>query len=50
MTTAPEWGTLVAWLRTTAPELVRIDEDVWEIPAEARADMRVPARVFADWS
>jgi tRNA-splicing ligase RtcB len=29
-------------------ELVRVDEMLWEIPAEARADMRVPARVFAD--
>jgi tRNA-splicing ligase RtcB len=29
-------------------ELVRIDETLWEIPASARADMRVPARVFAD--
>ena len=29
-------------------ELVRLDETLWEIPAAARADMRVPARVFAD--
>jgi tRNA-splicing ligase RtcB len=29
-------------------ELVRIDDTTWEIPASARADMRVPARVFAD--
>jgi tRNA-splicing ligase RtcB len=29
-------------------ELVRIDETTWEIPASARGDMRVPARVFAD--
>jgi tRNA-splicing ligase RtcB len=29
-------------------EAVRIDETTWEIPASARADMRVPARVFAD--
>ena len=29
-------------------ELVPVDETLWEIPAEARADMRVPARVFAD--
>ena len=29
-------------------ELRKIDETLWEIPAEARADMRVPARVFAD--
>jgi tRNA-splicing ligase RtcB (3'-phosphate/5'-hydroxy nucleic acid ligase) len=26
----------------------RIDKTLWEIPAEARPDMRVPARVFAD--
>ncbi|MGH3085470.1 MAG: RtcB family protein, partial [Gaiellaceae bacterium] len=29
-------------------ELVPVDETLWEIPAEARPDMRVPARVFAD--
>jgi len=29
-------------------DLVRLDEHLWEIPAEARADMRVPARIFAD--
>jgi tRNA-splicing ligase RtcB len=29
-------------------DLRRIDETLWEIPAESRADMRVPARVFAD--
>ncbi len=29
-------------------ELRRIDETLWEIPQAARADMRVPARVFAD--
>ena len=29
-------------------ELRRIDDTLWEIPAEARPDMRVPARVFAD--
>src|SRR5436190_55531 len=29
-------------------ELHRIDETLWEIPASARPDMRVPARVFAD--
>ena len=29
-------------------ELRRIDETLWEIPAESRSDMRVPARVFAD--
>ena len=26
----------------------QVDEVVWELPAAARADMRVPARVFAD--
>jgi tRNA-splicing ligase RtcB len=30
------------------PALRRIAEVVWEIPADARPDMRVPARVFAD--
>jgi tRNA-splicing ligase RtcB len=29
-------------------DLRRIDEVLWEIPAGARPDMRVPARVFAD--
>jgi tRNA-splicing ligase RtcB len=29
-------------------ELVRLDDTCWEIPAGARPDMRVPARVFAD--
>jgi tRNA-splicing ligase RtcB (3'-phosphate/5'-hydroxy nucleic acid ligase) len=29
-------------------DLRQIDEVVWEIPADARPDMRVPARVFAD--
>jgi tRNA-splicing ligase RtcB len=29
-------------------QLTRIDEVVWELPAAARADMRVPARIFAD--
>src|SRR5438874_11043743 len=29
-------------------ELRRLDETTYEIPAAARADMRVPARVFAD--
>jgi len=29
-------------------ELVQIDETLWEIPASARTDMRVPARIFAD--
>ena len=31
-----------------ATELVRIDENLWEIPVDARADMRVPGRIFAD--
>ncbi|MEA2290512.1 MAG: hypothetical protein QOD55_2509 [Solirubrobacteraceae bacterium] len=31
-----------------AAGLVRIDDTLWEIPAAARDDMRVPARVFAD--
>ena len=26
----------------------QVDDVVWELPADARADMRVPARVFAD--
>ena len=29
-------------------ELRQIDETLWELPADARPDMRVPARVFAD--
>jgi tRNA-splicing ligase RtcB (3'-phosphate/5'-hydroxy nucleic acid ligase) len=29
-------------------ELMKISEVLWEIPASARPDMRVPARVFAD--
>jgi tRNA-splicing ligase RtcB (3'-phosphate/5'-hydroxy nucleic acid ligase) len=29
-------------------ELRRVDDTLWEIPREARRDMRVPARVFAD--
>ena len=29
-------------------DLRRVEEVLWEIPADARADMRVPARVFAD--
>ncbi len=33
---------------TSTAELVQIDETLWEIPAEARSDMRVPARIFAD--
>ena len=35
--------------RAIQPEgLLAVSEDVWEIPAETRPDMRVPARVFAD--
>jgi len=30
------------------PEPRRIDETLYEIPADARPDMRVPARIFAD--
>jgi len=29
-------------------ELRALDELLWEVPAGARSDMRVPARVFAD--
>src|SRR5215210_678701 len=29
-------------------DLRQVDETLWEIPREARSDMRVPARVFAD--
>src|SRR5437588_11575481 len=29
-------------------DLHRIDDTLWEIPASARPDMRVPARIFAD--
>jgi tRNA-splicing ligase RtcB len=29
-------------------DLRQVDETLWEIPASAREDMRVPARVFAD--
>ncbi len=29
-------------------ELRRLDDTLWEIPRDARPDMRVPARVFAD--
>jgi tRNA-splicing ligase RtcB (3'-phosphate/5'-hydroxy nucleic acid ligase) len=34
--------------RIAAYGLRQLDEMLWEIPAEARGDMRVPARVFAD--
>jgi tRNA-splicing ligase RtcB len=33
---------------SSAPELVQLEETLWEIPAAVRADMRVPARIFAD--
>lgn len=33
---------------SSTSDLIRVGESVWEIPASARADMRVPARVFAD--
>ena len=33
---------------SSTSDLVRINETLWEIPAAARADMRVPARLFAD--
>src|SRR5919198_3236510 len=33
---------------SSTSELRRIDEAVYELPADARPDMRVPARVFAD--
>src|SRR5437763_11881613 len=29
-------------------DLQRVDDFSWEVPASARSDMRVPARVFAD--
>jgi tRNA-splicing ligase RtcB (3'-phosphate/5'-hydroxy nucleic acid ligase) len=29
------------------PQLRRVDDELWEIDASARADMRVPARIFA---
>src|SRR4051794_18034179 len=34
--------------RRPAPAPERIDDTLWEIPASAREDMRVPARIFAD--
>jgi tRNA-splicing ligase RtcB len=33
---------------SAARSLQRVDETLWEIPAESRDDMRVPARLFAD--
>jgi len=38
-------GTVVS---SSTSELVQLDDTLWEIPAASRADMRVPARVFAD--
>jgi tRNA-splicing ligase RtcB len=38
---------VAAWC-SMSDELVRLDDTTWEIPASARSDMRVPARVFAD--
>ena len=35
-------------MSSAAIDLRRVDDTLWEIPAEARPDMRVPARVFAD--
>ena len=33
---------------SSTSDLVRVNETLWEIPRAARADMRVPARLFAD--
>jgi tRNA-splicing ligase RtcB (3'-phosphate/5'-hydroxy nucleic acid ligase) len=33
---------------SSTSDLIQVDETLWEIPASARPDMRVPARVFAD--
>lgn len=45
---APDAGHLRSVSTPVSPfELVRVDEMLWEIPADARADMRVPARAFA---
>jgi tRNA-splicing ligase RtcB (3'-phosphate/5'-hydroxy nucleic acid ligase) len=35
-------------IASSTAELVQLDETLWEIPVDARPDMRVPARVFAD--
>jgi tRNA-splicing ligase RtcB len=35
-------------IESAAPELSEVAVGIWEIPASARTDMRVPARVFAD--
>src|ERR671932_1944137 len=39
-------GTAPWWSSMSEPR--RVDDTLWEIPADARVDMRVPARVFAD--
>ena len=38
----------MAWPGRPRYLTVRVDETLWEIPRAARADMRVPARIFAD--
>ena len=35
---------------SSTSEPVQLEETLWEIPADARPDMRVPARIFADRS
>ena len=35
---------------TGRKDMIRVDECVWEIPKDFRADMRVPARIYADES
>lgn len=39
---------MVASSWTSDLAFTRVDETLWELPASSRADMRVPARVFAD--
>ena len=39
---------MVTWCSTSEP--VQLEEFLWEIPAGARPDMRVPARILADRS
>src|SRR5829696_1524847 len=41
-------GTSSSMSNRGASAPVRVDDTLWEIPAYAREDMRVPARVFAD--
>src|SRR5215211_8089329 len=36
------------WCWMSDLPIQRVDDELWEIPASAREDMRVPARVFAD--